>query len=78
MCVCVCVCSQAISCHYASADGYYIDVKGTTQENIEKEVKEIANRKYSLGDNLTLMVRNLSSRHADLLKTLPTTADNIH
>lgn len=46
---------KAISCHYASADGYYIDVKGTTQENIEKEVKEIANRKYSLGDNVTLM-----------------------
>ncbi|XP_048862534.1 phytanoyl-CoA dioxygenase, peroxisomal [Brienomyrus brachyistius] len=39
---------KAISCHYASADCYYIDVKGTTQENIENEVQEIAARKYSL------------------------------
>ncbi|XP_049422984.1 phytanoyl-CoA dioxygenase, peroxisomal [Epinephelus fuscoguttatus] len=41
---------KAISCHYASSDCYYISVKGTTQENIEKEVKDIANRKYSLDD----------------------------
>ncbi|XP_035466499.1 phytanoyl-CoA dioxygenase, peroxisomal isoform X2 [Scophthalmus maximus] len=39
---------KAISCHYASGDCYYIDVKGTTQENIEKEVMEIAARKYGL------------------------------
>ncbi|XP_056281348.1 phytanoyl-CoA dioxygenase, peroxisomal [Pseudoliparis swirei] len=45
---------KAISCHYASADCYYIDVKGTTQENIEKEVTEIATRKYNMGDELTL------------------------
>lgn len=44
---------KAISCHYASADCYYIDVKGTTQENIEKEVAEIASRKYALGDEVT-------------------------
>ncbi|XP_022605512.1 phytanoyl-CoA dioxygenase, peroxisomal [Seriola dumerili] len=44
---------KAISCHYASADCYYIDVKGTTQENIEKEVKEIAARKYAVGDEIT-------------------------
>ncbi|KAM4615298.1 phytanoyl-CoA dioxygenase, peroxisomal [Polymixia lowei] len=44
---------KAISCHYASADCYYIDVKGTTQENIEKEVKEIASRKYDLDDTFT-------------------------
>ncbi|XP_026182624.1 phytanoyl-CoA dioxygenase, peroxisomal [Mastacembelus armatus] len=41
---------KAISCHYASAECYYIDVKGTTQENAEKEVLEIAARKYSLDD----------------------------
>ncbi|CAF96289.1 unnamed protein product, partial [Tetraodon nigroviridis] len=39
---------KAISCHYAGADCYYIDVKGTTQENIEKEVSEIAARKFAL------------------------------
>ncbi|XP_039648100.1 phytanoyl-CoA dioxygenase, peroxisomal-like isoform X2 [Perca fluviatilis] len=41
---------KAISCHYASADCYYIDVKGTSQENIENEVKDIANRKYGLDE----------------------------
>ncbi|KAA8579973.1 hypothetical protein FQN60_005508 [Etheostoma spectabile] len=44
---------KAISCHYASADCYYIDVKGTSQENIENEVKDIANRKYGM-DKVTL------------------------
>ncbi|XP_072235198.1 phytanoyl-CoA dioxygenase, peroxisomal [Leuresthes tenuis] len=39
---------KAISCHYASSDCYYIDVKGTTQENIENEVKEIAERKFGV------------------------------
>ncbi|KAG7454640.1 hypothetical protein MATL_G00261830 [Megalops atlanticus] len=43
---------KAISCHYASADCYYIDVKGTTQENIAQEVKEITTRKYAM-DTLT-------------------------
>ncbi|XP_051911207.1 phytanoyl-CoA dioxygenase, peroxisomal isoform X1 [Hippocampus zosterae] len=36
---------KAISCHYASSDCNYIDVKGTTQENIENEVKEIASKR---------------------------------
>lgn len=53
----MCVWLQAISCHYASADCFYIDVKGTTQENIEKEVKEIAARKYAVGDEITFKVR---------------------
>ncbi|XP_071358626.1 phytanoyl-CoA dioxygenase, peroxisomal [Trachinotus anak] len=44
---------KAISCHYASGDCYYIDVKGTTQENIEKEVKEIAARKYAVDGEIT-------------------------
>lgn len=51
---------QAISCHYASADCYYIDVKGTTQEKIENEVKEIAARKYSL-DNINFQVGTKSA-----------------
>lgn len=41
---------KAISCHYASADCYYINVKGTTQENIENEVKQIALSKYAIED----------------------------
>lgn len=39
---------KAISCHYAAGDCYYIDVKGTTQENIEQEANEIALKKYNL------------------------------
>ncbi|XP_054609828.1 phytanoyl-CoA dioxygenase, peroxisomal [Dunckerocampus dactyliophorus] len=44
---------KAISCHYASSDCYYIDVKGTTQENIENEVKELAARKYPMAAGIT-------------------------
>ncbi|XP_076008958.1 phytanoyl-CoA dioxygenase, peroxisomal [Genypterus blacodes] len=44
---------KAISCHYASADCYYIDVKGTTQEILENEVLDIMKRKYRL-DNMDL------------------------
>lgn len=43
---------KAISCHYAAGDCYYIDVKGTTQENIEQEVNDLAARKYKL-DGIT-------------------------
>lgn len=39
---------KAISCHYASGDCYYIDVKGTTQENIENEVSKIAAKKFDI------------------------------
>lgn len=74
--VCVCVCFQAISCHYASADCYYIDVKGTTQENIEKEVKEIAARKYAVDDKITFKVRHSHSHYIRLFKTFPITADD--
>ncbi|XP_061817333.1 phytanoyl-CoA dioxygenase, peroxisomal isoform X2 [Nerophis lumbriciformis] len=44
---------KAISCHYASSDCYYIDVKGTTQENIQDEVKELAAKKYPMADNIS-------------------------
>ncbi|XP_038594232.1 phytanoyl-CoA dioxygenase, peroxisomal [Micropterus salmoides] len=44
---------KAISCHYASADCYYIDVRGTTQENIATEVEELALRKYTKGNEIT-------------------------
>ncbi|XP_043943902.1 phytanoyl-CoA dioxygenase, peroxisomal [Protopterus annectens] len=45
---------KAISCHYASADCYYIDVKGTTQENIEAEIRELAKKRYGTDSSLTL------------------------
>ncbi|XP_012863046.2 phytanoyl-CoA dioxygenase, peroxisomal [Echinops telfairi] len=46
---------KAISCHYASGTGYYIDVKGTSQENIEKEIVNIAYQRYGLqGTGVTM------------------------
>jgi len=39
---------KAISCHYADSNCYYIDVKGTTQESIAKEVEEVAKRKMNV------------------------------
>ncbi|XP_062066867.1 phytanoyl-CoA dioxygenase, peroxisomal-like isoform X1 [Lepus europaeus] len=35
---------KAISCHYASANCHYIDVEGTSQENIAKEVSGMADK----------------------------------
>ena len=62
VCVCVClsVClsvhlypcisfhftPQAISCHYANSNCYYIDVRGTTQEGIAQEVVDLALKKF--------------------------------
>lgn len=52
---------KAISCHYASADCFYIgnvslvltiDVKGTIQENIAKEVEDIASAKFGNGNKI--------------------------
>ncbi|XP_041486841.1 phytanoyl-CoA dioxygenase, peroxisomal [Microtus oregoni] len=45
---------KAISCHYASSDCHYIDVKGTSQENIEDEVKEFAERHHGVGSSIEL------------------------
>jgi len=36
---------KAISCHYAASECNYIDVRGTTQENIANEVEQIAAKK---------------------------------
>ncbi|XP_024436302.1 phytanoyl-CoA dioxygenase, peroxisomal [Desmodus rotundus] len=41
---------KAISCHFASGDGHYIDVKGTSQENIEKEVAALAKKLHGFED----------------------------
>ncbi|KAF7658342.1 hypothetical protein LDENG_00014020 [Lucifuga dentata] len=49
---------KAISCHYASSECYYIDVKGTTQENIEKETVEIAIKKYGMDNKITLKLQD--------------------
>lgn len=35
---------KAISCHFASADCQYIDVKGTSQEMMEEEIADLANK----------------------------------
>ncbi|XP_053505733.1 phytanoyl-CoA dioxygenase, peroxisomal [Ictalurus furcatus] len=43
---------KAISCHYAGADCHYVDVKGTTQENISKEVEELARKR--IGSDITV------------------------
>ncbi|XP_037038461.1 phytanoyl-CoA dioxygenase, peroxisomal-like [Bradysia coprophila] len=42
---------KAISCHYAAGDCNYIDVTGTVQDAIAKEIKEIASKRYSI-DNI--------------------------
>lgn len=36
---------KAISCHYSTSDFHHIDVTGTTQENIAKELVDMAKRK---------------------------------
>jgi len=36
---------KAISCHYSTADAEFIDVRGTSQANIAKEVEDIARRR---------------------------------
>ncbi|XP_017498135.2 phytanoyl-CoA dioxygenase, peroxisomal isoform X1 [Manis javanica] len=39
---------KAISCHFADAHCHYIDVKGTSQENIGKEIVELANKLHGI------------------------------
>jgi phytanoyl-CoA hydroxylase len=42
---------KAISCHYANGSACkYIEVKGTTQENIADEIQEIARRRFGDGE----------------------------
>lgn len=36
---------KSISCHYASADINFIDVKGSIQDGVEKEVFEMVHKK---------------------------------
>ncbi|XP_002192547.5 phytanoyl-CoA dioxygenase, peroxisomal [Taeniopygia guttata] len=37
---------KSISCHFASSECHYIDVKNTTQEHLEKELQEMVCKKY--------------------------------
>ncbi|XP_074999866.1 phytanoyl-CoA dioxygenase, peroxisomal-like [Calonectris borealis] len=39
---------KSISCHFASSECYYIDVKNTIQEHLEKEVIEFGQAKYKV------------------------------
>lgn len=39
---------KAISCHYAAGDCNYIDVTGTVQDSIAKEIQEIASKRYAI------------------------------
>uniref|UniRef100_A0A8D1SW67 phytanoyl-CoA dioxygenase n=2 Tax=Sus scrofa TaxID=9823 RepID=A0A8D1SW67_PIG len=39
---------DAISCHFAASDCKYIDVKGTSQEKIEKEIVDLTHKFYGL------------------------------
>lgn len=63
---------KAISCHYASAHCDYIEVEGTSQESIAKEVMEIAKRKVgphaqiSFQDVWRLRSRPVTSLRASL------------
>lgn len=42
---CTCVCMQAISCHFANGHCEYVDVDGTLQEGVAKEVVAVAERR---------------------------------
>lgn len=41
---------KAISCHFADANCHYIDVEGTSQENIAKEVVNMISKKHGFKD----------------------------
>ncbi|XP_009952378.1 PREDICTED: phytanoyl-CoA dioxygenase, peroxisomal [Leptosomus discolor] len=53
--------TQSISCHFASSECYYIDVKNTTQEHVEKEIVEMAHKKY---DVTSVTLKSINCRFA--------------
>ncbi|XP_025301283.2 phytanoyl-CoA dioxygenase, peroxisomal-like isoform X2 [Canis lupus baileyi] len=57
---------EAISCHFASADCHYIDVKGTSQEIVEREVMELVHRLYGIPKDTSL--QEVSRYRARLVK----------
>ena len=58
---------KAISCHFAGANCHYIDVKGTSQENIEKEVLEVARKRHGVND-ASLSLKDVWMLRARLVK----------
>ena len=46
---------QAISCHYASSHCEYIDVYGTMQDPVAREIEEVARRK-TRGQEISFVV----------------------
>uniref|UniRef100_A0A673T9B6 Phytanoyl-CoA dioxygenase, peroxisomal n=1 Tax=Suricata suricatta TaxID=37032 RepID=A0A673T9B6_SURSU len=45
---------KVISCHFASADCHYIDVKGTNQEKFEKDLTRIMHKKLGIPEDISL------------------------
>uniref|UniRef100_H0WX33 Phytanoyl-CoA dioxygenase, peroxisomal n=1 Tax=Otolemur garnettii TaxID=30611 RepID=H0WX33_OTOGA len=58
---------KAISCHFASSDCHYIDVKGTSQENIEKEVTAIIGKRI-FGDENSITLKDVWKFRARLVQ----------
>ena len=52
---------KAISCHYSTADMQFIDIRGTSQENIAREVEELSKHRGVEMDFATFW--KLRSRH---------------
>jgi len=41
---------KAISCHFSTSHSHYIDVRGTVQEELSKEVVQVAEKRYPSGE----------------------------
>ncbi|XP_027628251.1 phytanoyl-CoA dioxygenase, peroxisomal [Tupaia chinensis] len=57
---------KSISCHFASANCHYIDVKGTSQEKVEKDIQKIADRFQ--GAESTVNLKDIWRFRAQLVK----------
>ncbi|XP_054255439.1 phytanoyl-CoA dioxygenase, peroxisomal isoform X2 [Indicator indicator] len=53
---------KSISCHFASSECYYIDVKNTTQEHLEKELIEMVQKKYDTTSVKLMDIWNFRAR----------------
>ncbi|XP_071280188.1 phytanoyl-CoA dioxygenase, peroxisomal isoform X1 [Agelaius tricolor] len=67
---------KSISCHFASSECHYIDVKNTTQEHLEKELQEMVCKKYNatsveLKNLLSLGPRDRNWQKCEAFKMLP-------
>lgn len=57
---------KAISCHFASADCHYIDVKGTSQDVTERDIVGIGHKLYGIPKDTSL--KEVSRYRARLVK----------